>query len=461
MRKHAIGFEGEDPVVTPNLDSFAKESVILTHATSTSPVCSPYRAMLFTGKYPHGNGVLVNVNSLSSPRGNFLKDGERCFSDVLKDEGYSQGYIGKLHLHAPDPNPPYDYGQGPLAGGVVWDAWTPPGPGRHGFDFWYSYGTANNHLAPHYWTGDGDAKSSRVDIDEWSVKHETDVAIRYIENEDGSYRDEAKPFSLFVSHNPPHSPYDKVPPEYLEYYDDRTNEELLNRSNVRFEGRGKEAREHAKNYFAAVTGIDEQFARILETLERRGLKDNTIVVFTSDHGEMMGSHGLMEKSVWYGESLRVPFIVRWPACLKPRKDDLLIGSADIYPTLLGLMGFAESIPAACEGSNYAETIATGSGPRPESAFYLCMPSRPEPPIDAVDRRGVFTHAYTFAVEYGPQARPLLYLFDDREDPYQLRNIASDRPEVVRRMKAEFHAWLRRTNDPWLASKRDLFDSEVE
>ena len=102
-RLQALGFRGEDPVHTPNLDAFAAESRVLTHAVSTRPVCSPYRAMLLTGQYPHKNGVVVNCNSNTSALGNYLKESTVCLSDVLAEAGYSQGYIGKWHL---DPRTP-------------------------------------------------------------------------------------------------------------------------------------------------------------------------------------------------------------------------------------------------------------------------------------------------------------------------------------------------------------------
>ncbi len=460
MRKHAVGFENGDPVVTPNLDRFAAEGVNLTHVVSTSPVCSPYRGMLFTGKYPHSNGVLVNVNSLTARRGIYLKDDQLCFSDILSEQGYAQGYIGKLHLHAPDPNPPYDYGQGPRDGGTVWDAWTPPGPARHGFDFWYSYGAADNHLAPHYWTNGGDAKSSRVDIDEWSVKHETDIAIRYIENTDERCRDPEKPFSLFVSYNPPHPPFDQVPEEYLKIYDGKSIAELLNRPNVRLEGEALEAAEHVHEYFAAVSGIDHQFGRILKALEKAGLSDNTIVVFTADHGEMMGSHGLMNKSVCYDESLRVPFLIRGPGLEPNRKDDLLMGTPDIYPTLFGLMGLSDTIPEECQGTDYSRLLRGGNGWRPMSSFYICLPSGATP-SDGYDRRGVFTHRYTFAIECAGSEDPRMVLFDNIADPYQMRNLAKEDLDVSKKLMRELREWLRKTGDPWLTERADLLSDQVE
>ena len=101
MRAHTLGFMKEDPSITPTLDAFADESLVLTQAVSNYPVCSPYRAMLMTGKFPFANRVLSNCNSRTTPLGNELQPSDRCWSDVLKDQGYSLGYIGKWHLDAP------------------------------------------------------------------------------------------------------------------------------------------------------------------------------------------------------------------------------------------------------------------------------------------------------------------------------------------------------------------------
>ena len=132
-RSQAVGAANQDPVITPNLDAFAKESLVFTDAISNRPVCSPYRAMLFSGKYPHKNGVYGNVNSSTVQYENYLSEDERCFSDVLHDAGYAQGYIGKLHLDPP--NDAAHFTEGPRGDGRVWDSYTPPGPRRHGFDF--------------------------------------------------------------------------------------------------------------------------------------------------------------------------------------------------------------------------------------------------------------------------------------------------------------------------------------
>ena len=128
----------------------------------------------------------------------------------------------------------------------------------------------------------------------------------------------------------------------------------------------KEAKAQIKNYFAMVTGVDEQFGRIVKALADAGLAGDTIVVFTSDHGNCIGSHNWGTKNVHWEESMRVPFLLRFPGRIAPRKDDLLMSTVDIYPTLLDLMGLADKTPKAVQGASRAGVFRTGKGERPTS-----------------------------------------------------------------------------------------------
>ena len=439
-RKQAMGFMNQDPVLTPNIDRFAAESLVLTDAVSNRPVCSPYRAMLFTGQYPHANGVLTNVNSTTVEYENYLQESARCFSDVLHDAGYNQAYLGKLHLDPP--NEQYEYTEGPRSNGVIWDSYTPPGPRRHGYDFWHSYGCCDWHFDPHYWTGD-DPIEKRIEPKEWSPKHETDVALKYIKNEGGQYRDSEKPFSLVISHNPPHMPFKQVPDEYVERYGDATHEDLMNRANVPSDETGDAGRENVKHYFAMVTGVDENFGRILDCLKEEGLEEDTIVIFTSDHGEMMGSHGRIGKTVHYEESFAVPFIIRWPGKIPAGTDDLMIGTPDLMPTLLNLMGVGQ-VPDGVQGVDYASILLGKGGDRPTSALYLNVHA--DDPAGGM--RGVRTHTHTFVVDRTPRGEHLI-LHDNIADPYQLENVADNHPELVAELRQEMNRWLAKNEDPWL------------
>ncbi len=445
-RAQAMGYMDADPVRTPNFDAFAVESVKLTHCVSNKPICSPHRGMLLTGLYPHRSGVPQNCNS--DRPDSYLRPETRCWSDVLADNGYSLGYIGKWHLDFPD-DQPHAWLSNRKARARQWDAFTPPGPRRHGFSFWYAYGCCNTHLQPHYWTGDGGI-DGRIDVEQWSVEHETDVTIRFLRNENGAYRDEGKPFALVVSPNPPHGPHQFVPERYRDIYRDTPAEQLLNRPNAQLETeQGVEALAVAADYFAMCTGVDDQFGRLLAEIDALGLREDTIVIFTSDHGEMLGSHGRMHKSVWYDESMLVPFLLRAPGRAVPRWDDLLLSTPDLCPTLLGLAGLTEQIPAGVQGVDLSEVLCTGQGPRPAEALYFA--GDPFAPDSA---RGLRTHRYTYVVRGlgdGPGER---LLFDSQADPYQMTNIADREPTVMAELHARIVARLAAIGDPWVSHGRE-------
>jgi arylsulfatase A-like enzyme len=443
MRGQALGFLGEEPVRTPRLDAFAAQSVVLPQAVVNYPICSPSRAMLLTGTYPHANGVLGNCNSRTEPYGYELPADASCWSDVLARGGYSLGYIGKWHLDSP--RPPYvDSPNNTEA--MAWNEWTPPSR-RHGFDFWHAYGTMDRHTTPMYWDTDA-PREGATRYEEWGPVHEADLAIRYIHDQDGALRDPDAPFALVVSMNPPHMPYDLVPDEYVERYADLSLDDLTRRPNIPPEGErwGDYYREHIRDYYAMITGVDEQFGRILDALDEAGLAQDTIVVFSSDHGNCLGIHDEISKNNAYAESMRVPWLLRWPGRIEPRHDDLLLSTPDFLPTVLELMGFGEDVPAGVEGTSHARVLAEGDGARPTSQLYL----KPTVGAPAWGRRGVRTHTHTLVVDLQPGEGPRYTLFHDAEDPYQMEDVAASRPDVVRELVShELIPWLERTGDPWL------------
>lgn len=333
MRTQSLGFMGQDPSITPFINQFASQSVVLKQAVSNYPLCTPFRGMLMTGQYPYRNGLQGNCHTGAD--GNFggkdfgieLKKESVTWSDILKKQGYSMGYIGKWHLDAPEAPfvPSYN---NPMEG-RYWNDWTPPEK-RHGFDFWYSYGTYDLHLNPMYWTNDT-PRDKPLKINQWSPEHEADIAIKYLRNEGGKYRDNDQPFALVVSMNPPHSPYDQVPQKYLDRFKDHTSESLNTRPNVVWDKAYQDGYgpKYFKEYMAMVNGVDEQFGRIVAELDRLNLDKDTLVVFFSDHGCCMGSNGQPTKNVHYEESMRIPMMFRWPGKLPVREDELLF-SAPIF-----------------------------------------------------------------------------------------------------------------------------------
>lgn len=455
MRAATLGFRGQEPVLTPNLDNFASEGIVLTDAVSNAPVCSPYRAMFMTGKYPLSNGVVSNTTSRLAKLDIQLRQDEITWSDILKSKGYSTGYIGKWHLEYPY-EPYIDCANN--RGATKWNEWTPP-ERRHGFDFWYAYNTYDHHMKPLYWSTDA-ARDSFHYVNQWGPEHEADMAIRFIRNKTGEYRDNDKPFALVVSMNPPHMPYDQLPERYVRMYDNKEKEiqELIDSPSVpdTSDRWGKYYRKHIKNQLAMVTGVDEQFGIIMEVLEEEGFKDNTIVIFTSDHGDNLGKHGQISKTNPYEESMNIPFIIRWPEKLKPRHDDLLISAPDIYPTIIDLLGFKNDIPDVVEGTSFADYLIKGKGEKPGSQLYFIvrhnrLMSKPEeyPNNLAYDERGIRTHQYTLMINKINEDSAGIYLWDRIKDPFQMNNIASDKPGLVDKLyEEELLPWLVKTNDPW-------------
>ncbi len=449
-----VNFKG-DPVHTPTLDGFAREAIVLSSAQSNCPLSSPHRGMLLTGMYANKSGVPLNCNS-NRPISSLREDAE-CIGDVFRKSGYECAYFGKLHVDFPTANDPEHPGKYVEEQVPVWDAYTPKGR-RHGFNHWYSYGTFDEHKNPHYW----DTEGKRHDPKEWSPLHEAQQVVSYLKNE-GNVRDTRKPFFIMVGMNPPHSPYrslDDCMEEDFNLYKDIPLDSLLIRPNA---DRQMEKAACARYYFASVTGVDRAFGQILTALKESGLDKNTIVVFSSDHGETMCSQGTTDpKNSPYSESMNVPFLVRYPGKLTPRVDDLMLSSPDIMPTLLGLCGLSDSIPDEVQGRDFAPLFfdKDAAVKRPASALYIQNMDGEKNEGGKVisyfpSSRGIKTPQYTMALYIDRNSRQLVksLLFDDLNDPYQLHNLPlEENRETVKQLCREMAFLLKDIDDDWYREK---------
>ncbi len=435
-----------DPVHTPNLDNFAKESVVFTSAQSNCPLSSPHRGMLMTGMYPDGSGVPLNCNN-TRPCSQ-LKQEVTTISDVFSDNGYDCAYIGKLHLDFPTKNNPQNPGTYVEGRKTVWDAYTPP-ERRHHFNYWYSYGTFDKHKSPHYW----DTNSKRHEIREWSPKHEADKAIDYIKNQ----RDKKKPFFLMIAMNPPHSPYrslDDVEEKDYNLYKDIPLNKLLIRPNVN--PKLKEKQKSAPYYFASVTGVDREFGRILKALKEMKLENNTIVVFSSDHGETMASHLLDPKNSPYTEAMNIPFIVRYPKKLKPSVTSMLLSTPDVMPTLLSLAGLKNEIPETVQGNDLSTLLLENDKDKfPKGALYIKnLNGKRDKNNKVIDyfaqARGIKTDQYTLAIYINKKNKvKKILFFDDKKDPYQMNNLnVKTHQKEFKSLLSQMEELLKKANDPW-------------
>lgn len=388
-RAQAFGFAGDPNVQTPHFDRFERECVNFTQAVSGQPVCTPARASLLTGQRPLTHGLFIN----DVP----LRPEAVTIAEVLAAAGYATGCIGKWHVD----------GQG--RSNFI------PRERRQGFDYWkvlectHAY---NN--SPYY--ADGPEK---LKWEGYDAIAQTRDAQRYIESRAAAGR----PFLLWLAWGPPHNPYETAPAGYRARYDPA---KLQLRPNVPPASEAA-ARRDLAGYYAHCTALDDCFGELLATLERTGQADNTIIVFTSDHGDMLGSHALIRKQKPYEESARVPLLLRLPAALgiKPRRLDATINTEDVMPTLLRLCGVAA--PPGVEGLDFTGCLRGGPDPSGGAAVIQC----PSPfgeytrAVGGKEYRAVRTRRFTYVRDLqGPWL-----LFDNEKDPYQLTNLAG-RPDYA-------------------------------
>ena len=410
LRYQSLGYAGDHKAKTPNIDRLASQGVNFKNTVSVSPVCAPFRASLFTGKYTTSTGMAINEMRINPH--------QRCFGHVLTENGYATGYIGKWHLWANQAGNHDDPKNG----------FVPPGKYRLGFDgYWAAYNFNHSYYHGYYFEDTPERKR----IKGYEPDVQTDMAIKFIND---AARSE-KPFSLFLSYGTPHDPLtaDNVPAECLKLFEgvrfdlpaswQDTPDPYMDRNAdpVKWLTYWKGAiPEQLRCYYAMVSNLDDNIGRLLHSLEQAGVADNTIVVFTSDHGEMFGAHGRVFKLTFYEEAARIPCLIRWPGKIPAgRVSDACVNTPDMMPTLLGLMGLP--IPGDVEGMDLSLIAQGRPGPEPEAAYlqglghtYLWQ--------DSFEWRALRDKQFTFAM-YRRDGRELL--FDNANDPHQLRNVIDD------------------------------------
>ncbi len=465
-RYDAVGANGNPIIQTPHLDRLASESACFQHAFVNAPVCVPSRASLFTGRYAHAHRNRVNYTP--------LKPDQRLMQLRLREAGYRTSLVGKTHLfHAYPP--------------------TPAEAARTGFD----------HVALHDGVRFTDAWS---DYAQWRNQHDPLRRVHYrtlardvpeVENGRNPYRaaideqftdtswvgtvtcrqlrslsEHPQPFYLFSSFWKPHSPFE-VPVPFDSLYNDATIPlpRAVDMEQIRgypppvqkLALRGKNPpwdmpRERLqwiyRSYYGSITHIDREIGRILDTLRDTGQADNTVVVFTSDHGDQLLEHGIMGKNVFYEGSLRVPFMLRYQGHVVPGSYEPLVESVDLLPTLFGLAGLEE--PYDCQGQSLVPLITRSDQPWsakdavfsenviPEiitggSLDFVFEKGRGVKGIRHPDAKSVRTKRWKF--NYYPNGAA--ELFDLLDDPAEDRNLAqaSGYAATVADMKERLLHWL--------------------
>ena len=338
------------------------------------------------------------------------------FPKVYKTAGYETAYIGKWHLDG--------HGRNSFI----------PKERRQGFDYWKVLECTHNYNNSWYWDNNDEYK----EWEGYDAYAQTEDAINYINKR----KDSDQPFLLVVSYGPPHTPFDQAPEEMKALYMDK---DLRIRPNVP-EERKEEVRRHLIGYYGHITALDKCIGALQQTIKDAGLEDNTLFVFTSDHGYMIHSQGWFHKQVPYEESIHVPFLLKYPSLFgkEGQENGVLVNTPDIMPTLLGLSNLA--IPKPVEGRDL-KGILTGEEPDDiEAVLIACyQPFGQWPrPGGGVEYRGVRTKQYTYAA----RLEGSWLLFDNKNDPYQLNNLV-DQPEY-HELQQELHGkmqdLLEQTND---------------
>lgn len=425
-RYQAVGYTGNQDVFTPNIDAFAQECCNVTQAVSPCPVCSPYRASLITGQLPLTHGVIVN----DVP----VKTSSPGFGNIFKKLGYETGYIGKWHIN----------GQGRQA--------PIPKERRFGFDYWKVLECGHSYRNSAYYHNDD------TDLSYWDgydAYAQTEDAVsfmhRRIEKQKSSGNGKENPFLLVLAWGPPHAPppYEKDSP-YNQYPDDVKDlysaEALHVRDNVP-EGDVETSKSLMQGYYSHCTALDNAFQRIVDYLKASGTYEETLIVFTSDHGDMLGSQGLWKKQVPFEESLRVPLLMHIPEEYGGDSgiyDDALFEPQDMIPTLLGILG--QEKPAYLEGFDYSQYLLNKETIAEDSAVLSIYQPGGQWCRDSDggirgfsgrEYRGIRTKEYTYVID---KNGPWL-MYNNKKDPLQKNNLAYNKE--YEEIKSNLHRSLLR------------------
>lgn len=385
-----LGCYGNAEVLTPNFDAFAKKAAVFTNCIANSPVCVPSRGSLMTGLYPNNHRAVTNDLKIDS--------GRESIASVMNGNGYHTGYIGKWHLGGIPRDKPIRQGE------------------RLGFHEWKAYNCNHDYYAAYYY----DENNVKFEISGYEPAAQTNMAIDFIG------RNQDRQWALVVSYGAPHDPYFKVPDKYFDRYRDKA---LTLRENVpgRISNRKtsfltkEQMRENYKGYYAHITALDEQFGRLMESLEQSGQLDNTLVIYTSDHGDMLGSQGLTFKQLPYNESVKVPLMIYCKGKTVPVMSGEIISLTDLPVSILGLLGMTFS--GQTDGQDLSELFTNPNGKGAECAYMMdLVPCHQAYHRGYPEWRGIKTKKHTYARSFDSS---FAVLFDDDNDPMQTKNLIAD------------------------------------
>jgi len=409
-----LGCAGNAEVLTPHFDAFARRAVRCTQCISTAPLCVPARGSLLTGLVPHRHRAISND----------LPVDPDCTSiaTMLGCQGYHTGYIGKWHLGGVPRDKPIEAAD------------------RLGFCEWKAANCNHQYHQGFYY----DEENQHHAIEGYEPIAQTDLLLDFIA------RNQARPWCCVLSFGPPHDPYNDVPERYLDLY---RNRDLTLRGNVPqtiVAGSGPTVDrgrilEHYRGYYAQITALDEQFGRIVAALEQSNQLDQTIVVYTSDHGDMLGSQGFLNKQLPYEEAIRVPLLVRYGDRTFTGVQDGQISLLDLSVSLLGLAGVP--FDSAVDGQDLHRLFTEQQADGLSQAYILdTVPCHQAFQRGGAEWRGLRTARFTYARSTDGG---VCWLFDNQQDPLQQNNLAG-RADLRAPLEAMLQQMVARYDDflPW-------------
>lgn len=425
----SLGCYGNQEIHTPNLDKLAKDGMLFENFFCTSPVCSPARASLLTGKIPSQHGIhdyLSGGNGGCGQESIAYLERHLGYTDILAEHGYTCGLSGKWHLG---------------------DGLNP----QKGFTFWYAHqkGGGPYYQAPMIRDGE------LVNEPGYITDVITQEALNFIDREKGK----ETPFYLSVHYTAPHSPWIEAHPKaYTDLYQDCKFESCPQTDTPHpwarldtMEGYQK-PRECLIGYFAAVTAMDASVGCIMEKLEAEHLKEDTLIIFTSDNGFNCGHHGVWGKGNgtfpvnMYDSSVKVPFVMCHPGRIPAGSiAKRMCSGYDFMPTLLDYVGLCEDQPEELPGRSFCDTLTGGDGDDAKGTVVIFDEYGPVRMIRSDQYKLIYRYVF------GPNE-----FYDLQADPDEAHNLYGEPAyqDIIGSMKHQLDVWFVTYADPKLDGSRE-------
>jgi len=447
---------GNSELWTPNLDRLAAQGTRMMRAFTTCPVCSPARASFFTGRMPSQHGIHDYLGTKDSAVTNYLA-GQTLISEFMKTAGYHTGLVGKWHCgFEREPKP--------------------------GFDRWFSYW---KNQFPHVGTQHFSDQGKLVEEEGQQSPFLTRQAVNFIRDHKQKEGTDGNPFFLFVSYVDTHSPHNQAPDELVRRYESATFRDVPQEKFAACHIQAVETasenpdveRRKLMEYYAAASFVDQQVGEVLAELQSSGLMENTLVVYTSDHGLNCGQHGVWEKGAstvpqnFLEESVGIACTLSWPAggIRQNATCDDLVNHCDLWATLLEIAGATPAAPVEAQinspGISYLPQLRGQNVPSWRQTIFSEYGNARMARTD----RYKLINRYPYAGVRFPDE-----LYDLQEDPREtvnrhddpaLKQIASDLSSELDRFFAKYsvpgHDGLDLANQPVFAGNSSWLKAEKE